>query len=280
LDYFHDGSTRKYWVQDVLDEINQGPASFPQLPPDRMIRVIQELMERMDFEKAGLDRDAALEDLNEILLRDGIEAYFDTSGICHVRNIDTETTSIVTTIQSRPLSPSELSRRKEIENFLDTASEDDFIDQFLVPLFRHLGFLRVNATGHRDRSLEYGKDLWMKYRLPTGHLIYFGAQVKKTKINAAGRELTKNISGILSQVQMALDDPIFDPETNRKNLLDHVFIISADLITKQAKRLLAEQLDKEARRHIIFMDREELLDLGAMTAVDLPGESDEEEIPF
>ncbi len=80
---------------------------------------------------------------------------------------------------------------------------------------------------------------------------------------------------------MALDYPIFDPETNRKYLLDHLFLISANTITKQARALLIEHLDMQARRHIIFMDRDELLDLGAMTAIDLPSEnSDRDELPF
>jgi hypothetical protein len=268
--YIHDGDTRKYWVENILQEMNQGLVTVQQLPPDSIIRVIQELMDAVDYQRQKLDRDAALVDLNHVLGRDGIHAYFDAAGRCHVRNAQTSITSATSKIQARPLSPIELSRRHEIATFLDTASEDEFIEELLVPLFRQLGFLRVTATGHRDKALEYGKDLWMKYQLPTGHFIYFSAQVKKDKIDAAGRDLNSNISGILAQVRMALDHPIFDPETNRKHLLDHVFIISANFITKQARALLIEHLDATARRHIIFMDREELLDLGAITSVQLP----------
>lgn len=267
LPYTHDGSTRKYWVESVLKELNQGLVTDQQLPPDSLIRIIQELMDVIDYQRFGLDRDAALEGLNQVLGRDGIQAYIDTTGSCHVRNIRTSTNSATSKIQARPLSPAELNLRKEIGTFIDTASEDEFIEKLLVPLFGQLGFLRVTVTGHRDKALEYGKDLWMKYKLPTGHFIYFGAQVKKDKIDAAGRDLTSNISGVLAQVRMALDHPIFDPETNRKHLLDHVFIISANDITKQARALLIEHLDAAARRHIIFMDREELLDLGAITSV-------------
>ena len=281
LEYVHDGITRNYWVEEVLDELNQGIASVPELPTDCITRVVQELMDPVDYERFELDREKALSDLNRVLARDGIEAYFDAADKCYVRSIDTRVTSAVSKIQPRPLSAAELSRRKDIERFLEIASEDELIEQFLVPLFRQLGFLRVTPTGHRDRSLEFGKDIWMKYRLPTGHFIYFSAQVKKDKIDAAGRELNKNISGILAQARMALDHPIFDPETNRKHLVDHFFILSANVITKPAKMLLIEHLDKEARRHIIFMDRAELLDLGAKVAVELPGENDsEDEIPF
>jgi hypothetical protein len=281
LECVHDGSTRSYWVEQILDELNQGTASVAQLPPDSIIRVIQELMDAIDYERDGLNREEAIEDLNRILSRDGFEAYFDAAGKCYVRSIDEPFTSATLKIPPRPLSASELARRKEVEQFLETASEDEFIEQFLVPLFRQLGFLRVIPTGHRDRSLEFGKDIWMKYRLPTGHFIYFTAQVKRDKIDSAGRDLNRNISGILAQARMALDHPIFDPETNRKHLVDHVFIISANFITKPARMLLIEYLDKEARRHMIFMDRDELLDLGAITAIELPDESEEENIiPF
>jgi hypothetical protein len=278
LSYAHDGSTRKDWVEIVLTELNQGIVTVHQLPPDLIVRVIQELMDAVDYQRERLNRNAALEDLNHVLARDGIHAYFDAAGHCHIKNVYTSNTLATSKIQARPLSPAELSQRHELETFLDTFSEDELIEKLLVPLFRQLGFLRVITTGHYDKALEYGKDLWMKYQLPTGHYIYFGAQVKKGKIDAAGRDLNSNISGILAQVRMALDHPIFDPETNSEHLLDHVFIISASIITKQARSLLNKNLDTSARRHIIFMDREELLDLGAITSVQL--QKDEQQSSF
>jgi len=43
---------------------------------------------------------------------------------------------------------------------------------------------------------------------------------------------------------MAIDHPIFDPEANRKVLLDHIFLISAGEITRAARTWLVEQLTK------------------------------------
>ncbi len=44
---------------------------------------------------------------------------------------------------------------------------------------------------------------------------------------------------------------------------------------------MGEHLDKEARRHIIFMDRDELLDLGAVTSIEMfTNKNGEEDIPF
>jgi hypothetical protein len=86
---------------------------------------------------------------------------------------------------------------------------------------------------------------------------------------------------------MAIDHPIFDFDTNRKVLLDHIFIISAGEITKQARAWLVEKLDASQRRHIIFMDRNEFLDHAARILVDLeletlaPGGSiTDDDIPF
>jgi hypothetical protein len=93
----------------------------------------------------------------------------------------------------------------------------------------------------------------MKYQLPTSHWIYFCAQIKKDKIDSSAAGGNNNVATVLNQARMAIDHPIFDPEANRKVLLDHVFLISAGEITKAARAWLVEQLDAGQRRHIIFM---------------------------
>jgi hypothetical protein len=39
-----------------------------------------------------------------------------------------------------PFSPSELKRREQLTAYLDRASEDELIEDVLLPLFRELGF--------------------------------------------------------------------------------------------------------------------------------------------
>ena len=68
---------------------------------------------------------------------------------------------------------------------------------------------------------------------------------------------------------MAIDHPIFDPDTNRRVLLDHLYLISAGEITRAADFWLVEKLDAAQRRHIIFMDRDEFLDHSARILLDL-----------
>jgi hypothetical protein len=268
MEFDHDGSTRKWWVLGVLEQLNAGPTSNPQLPPDGLLRVFQELMDATNFERASLDRSAALADLNKVFTRDGLQAYFDAAGGCHLRNLGTQATSASFQLKKRSWTAAELKRRAELSERLDRASEDEFIESMLVPIFSQLGFIRISVAGHKDKALEYGKDIWMKFQIPTGHYLYFGVQAKRNKLDAAGKSKGENIAEVLTQIRMMLAHPVWDPETNKKNLLDHVFIASAGEITKQAIAWLGERLDQESRRHVMFMDREGILDLAA--GINLP----------
>lgn len=275
----HDGTTRRIWAKERLAEMNRGPSKSSDLPSVDLCRVIQRLFEPDDFARAnkGIDTEKeepradvnkALEKFNKLVKRYGVIAYLDSHGRCFVKNDGTGVTS-EEFLQSRPLSPEEVAQRETLVRFLDSASEDEVIEKVLVPLFKRLTFDRVSPTGHRDKLLEYGKDLWMKFQLPTGHWLYFCAQVKKDKIDSNNASGQNNVSKILTQARMAIDHPIFDPDTNRKVLLDHIFIISAGEITKPAREWLVGQLDASQRRHIIFMDRGELLDHAARILIDL-----------
>jgi hypothetical protein len=221
-----------------------------------------------------------LGELNKLLARDGLEAYFDERGRCFVRNTGTGSVALPAAQTPRPLTAAELEQRNKVAAFLDSASEDDFTEKLLVPLFQRLGFHRVTPSGHKEKILEFGKDLWMKYQLPTGHWLYFCAQIKREKIDAAGAS-SNNAANILTQVRMAIDHPIFDPDANRKVLLDHVFVIAGGEITRAARTWIAERLDASQRRHIIFMDRDELLDQSARILLDLHiVETSSDDIPF
>jgi hypothetical protein len=68
---------------------------------------------------------------------------------------------------TRPLSKEEAEQRERLRVFLDSASEDEFTEPVLLTLFQRLGFYRVSAAGHTEKMREFGKDLWMKFQLPT-----------------------------------------------------------------------------------------------------------------
>ena len=285
LNYVHDGSTRKWWTKDVLSTLNGEPSQSPDLPSSALVRVIAELFDPDDFDRKGESRDDALGELNKLLVRDGLEAYFDGSGGCYVRNTGTGVVSAGVAQLPRPLSKPELAARKKVAAFLESASEDEFTEKLLVPLFQRLGFYRVSPAGHKEKTLEFGKDLWMKYQLPTGHWLYFCAQVKRGKIDSGGASGSSNAANILTQVKMALDHPIFDPDAQSQGAA-RSYVRNRCRARSRARRGPGSwnTLDASQRRHIIFMDRDEFLDQSGRILVDLnlpdDAENFSDDVPF
>ena len=247
-----------------------------------MLVVLTELMNIEYYDNATpenkVNYDKAFAELNIVLERYALVAYTDQTKKCFIRHTGTGATSSFSKTKTRPLTQNELEQRNAISDFLETASEDDFTEKVLVPFFQRLGYIRVQVAGHRDKALEYGKDMWMKYQLPTGHWIYLCVQVKREKIDSKGKS-SDNVTEILNQARMAIDHPIFDPDFNRKVLLDHLYIISAGEITKQARAFLVEKLDSGQRRHIIFMDRSDFLDHASRMIVDVSLATQSETFP-
>jgi hypothetical protein len=271
-DYTHDGSTRYAWVASVLEQMLAEPHPDAQTPPATFCRVIATLMDVADAVGEDGDRAAALAKLNIPLQREGFEAFYAPDHRCYLRHIGTGTIAAPSANPHRPFSKDELTRRERLISFLEKASEDQLIEEVLMPLFRQLGFQRITAAGHKDKALEYGKDIWMRYTLPTQHVLYFGLQVKRDKLDAAGlsKNSASNVAEILNQTTMMLGHEIFDPETNRRVLVDHAFIIAGGEITKAAKNWLGGKLDQSKRSQVMFMDREDIVNLFVVTNVALP----------
>jgi len=290
LDFVHDGSTRWAWTVDRISELLGEPQSAPNTLPERFVHVLRVLMLKADAGDDDPDRSIALSELNKPLTREGYEAFYGEDDLLYIRHIGTKTISNIGN-PHRPFTPKEIERRDNLIKYLDKCSEDELIEEILLPLFRQLGYHRVTAVGHKDKSLEYGKDLWMRYILPTQHVLYFGIQVKKGKLDSAGasRGSNANISEIYNQVLMMLGHEIFDPETSKKALVDHAFIIAGGEITKQAKNWLGGKLDASKRSQILFMDRDDILNLYTVNNLPLPNgafpedksfQNLDDEIPF
>jgi len=287
-DYIHNGSSRKWWVKDALTEILQQPHPNAHTPPDAFCRVIHTLMDPDDATNEGPEREGALKALNAALKREGFEAFYAEDKQCYLRDVGTNTIAAPAANPHRPLSKAELDRRDRLLEYLDQASEDELIEQMLLPLFRHLGFHRITAAGHKDKALEYGKDVWMRYTLPTQHILYFGIQAKKGKLDASGvsTAANANVAEVLNQVTMMLGHEIFDPEVSRRVLVDHAFIVAGGEITKAARNWLGNRLDQTKRSQIMFMDREDIVNLFVVTNLPLPAgalpttDALDDELPF
>ena len=65
LDYCHDGSTRKWWVTEVLEELNEKPSLESGFPSPELKRVIEYLLDPTHF--IDLDQDHAIEQVNQLL---------------------------------------------------------------------------------------------------------------------------------------------------------------------------------------------------------------------
>ncbi len=271
LDFAHDGSTRWLWTVERITELLQEPQPSAHALPEKFVHVIRTLMLKGDAEDADPDRALALETLNKPLTREGYEAFYSEDDLLYIRHIGTKTVSTAAN-PHRPFTPNEIKRREQLIQYLDKCSEDELIEEVLLPLFRQLGYHRITAAGHKDKSLEYGKDVWMRFILPTQHVLYFGIQAKKGKLDAAGNSKSSNanIAEIYNQTLMMLGHEIFDPETSKKVLVDHAFIIAGGEITKQARNWLGGKLDATKRSQVMFIDREDILNLYIVCSLPLP----------
>lgn len=82
LDYVHDGSTRRFWVQNVLDEINSKDNKInEQFPSPEIVKVIEQLLHPSIFvtDNPSLDREKAVKIMNELLKSENLIVKIDTS---------------------------------------------------------------------------------------------------------------------------------------------------------------------------------------------------------
>lgn len=271
LDFQHDGSTRWAWTFDRLAELLNQPQPAANMLPSSFVKVFRVLLDKTDAQEDDADRSKALAALNIPLNREGYEAYYDENSILHIRHIGTKVISEYVS-PHRPLTPAEEKRLEQLSLYLEKCSEDELIENILMPMFRQLGFHKITVSGHKDKALEYGKDIWMRYVLPTQHVLYFGVQVKKGKLDSSGvsKKDSNNIAEIHNQALMMLGHEIFDPETSKKVLVDHAFIVAGGEITKAAKNWLGGKLDSTKRSQIMFMDKDEILNLFTVNNIPLP----------
>lgn len=272
LDFVHDGTTRGIWASDRLAELLEEPQPAANTLPERFMNLLRVLMHQSDAEDDDPGRVKALDLLNQPLSREGYEAFYGDDKQLYVRHIGTKTISSLTANPHRPFTPGEIKRREQLSRYLDSCSEDDLINHVLLPLFRQLGYHRITSAGHKDKALEYGKDVWMRFVLPTQHVLYFGLQAKKGKLDSSGvtHGSNVNVAEIYNQVLMMLGHEIFDAETSKKVLVDHAFIAAGGEITKAARNWLGGKLDQSKRSQILFMDRDDILNLYVVSTLPLP----------
>jgi len=69
---------------------------------------------------------------------------------------------------------------------------------------------------------------------------------------------------------MMIGHEIFDPEINRRVLVDHVFIVAGGEITKAARNRLGGKLDATKRSQVMFMERGDILNFFVVSNALMP----------
>ncbi|MNG29885.1 hypothetical protein D3C84_1153870 [compost metagenome] len=69
---------------------------------------------------------------------------------------------------------------------------------------------------------------------------------------------------------MMLGHEIFDSELNRRVLVDHAFIVAGGEITKAARNWIGNKLDQSKRSQILFMDRDDIVNLFVVSPLPAP----------
>lgn len=132
----------------MLEQMLAEPHDGPTRPPEIFCRLIAQLMSRSDRHNEGPDRSRALAQLNEVLGREGFEAFYGEDNHCYLRHVGTQAIPLLAANPHRPFSKAEQERRQLLASYLDHCSEDDLIEEVLLPLFRQLGYHRITAAGH------------------------------------------------------------------------------------------------------------------------------------
>ena len=156
--YVHGRTTRKWWVASVLEEILGQPVDDPALPSRGFQTVIQVLMDKADGTETDPERESALAELNRTLAREGLQAFYAEDNCCYIQNLKTGSVGQPGPVVDRALSKDETERRQRLEEFMDTADEDDLTEKVIFPLLQTLGFQKISITGHKDKAMEFGKD--------------------------------------------------------------------------------------------------------------------------
>ena len=91
-------------------------------------------MDKGDATNEGPEREGALTLLNAALTREGFEAFYAPDKKCYLRHIATNTIATASPNPHRPFSAAELKKRAQLIAYLDKASEDELIEEVLLPL--------------------------------------------------------------------------------------------------------------------------------------------------
>ncbi|MFC5671681.1 hypothetical protein [Streptomyces incanus] len=98
-------------------------------------------MSPVDALTMGPNRPTALRRLNQALIREGFEAFCAADGHCCLRHLVTKSVPALAAHPHRPFTAAEVHRCADLAAYLDGCSEDELLEEALLPLSAGLGFL-------------------------------------------------------------------------------------------------------------------------------------------
>lgn len=146
---------------------------------------------------------------------------------------------------------------RAFRNQLLKLSEQDLINNIVLPLLRKMGYQGVSPIKHHGPG-EFGMDVLPFYKIDEfSERIYYSVQAKVGDIvsRASSRN---NITSVLNQAETALKKRFLDID-NAARTVDKVFIVTSGKLSPDAKTIVHDRL--EGNRRVGFIDGDRLVNL-------------------
>lgn len=140
-------------------------------------------------------------------------------------------------------------KNEEIVAYLNDLSEDEMIEQVIVPLYKkrfHKKFHDIEFTG-RERRTDQGIDItYYEIARDTKGKEYSGIQVKLGDINTG--KTSNGIASIIIQAQQAFNKPIHNVKDKSDYFIRTYIVMTTGIILPEARQQIVSQFkDKNIR---------------------------------
>lgn len=161
-----------------------------------------------------------------------IELDSGSNGIS-IRNIRSINCPILTTIE------------RKIESY-KSGSENDFLEEFVLPVLRALGFMQVRRVSYHGAG-EHGFDIPLFHKqVFAGRVAYFGAQIKTGNVGSKSSGVG-TITELIDQLKKMLTVRTIDPATQLRTSVDYALAIISGSLTSDAQRLFDDAFEGDRR---------------------------------
>lgn len=144
----------------------------------------------------------------------------------------------------------------ELSQFRD---EDDFVQRFLIPLFRRIGFgIVANYNGKR----EFGKDLLVGEVDRFGHVRFHGVQAKYEP--SIGKEA---MHSLIQQCDEAFVSPFTHPQTGQLQRISTFYAATAGSVSDEARELFFAAMQPKHADNVRVLDGKALLALDRFAVI-------------